>query len=97
MGFHLKIKTIHGHVVGGEKKILQTENLWACITGQIDFVLESFGSKATSERLLLILHMALQLLYQNFVPPTILPAHTGQKGPLSKIRLKKCTIPNKLM
>ena len=67
MGFHLKIKIIHRHVVGGEKKVLQTENLWAYITGQIVF--ESFGGKATRrERLLLILHMALQLdLYQNFV------------------------------
>ena len=27
MGFHLKIKIIHRHVVGGEKKVLQTENL----------------------------------------------------------------------
>ena len=56
---------------GWRKKVLQTENLWACITGQIVFVLESFGSKSTrSERLLLILHMALQLdLYQNFVDP----------------------------
>ena len=71
MGFHLKIKIIHRHVVGGEKNVLriQTENLWACITGQIVFVLGSFGSKATrSECLLFILHMALQLdLYQNFV------------------------------
>ena len=69
MGFHLKIKIIHRHVVGGEKKVLQTENLRACITGQIVFVLGSFGSKATrSECLLFILHMALQLdLYQNFV------------------------------
>ena len=47
MGFHLKIKIIHRHVVGGEKKVLQTENLQACITGQIVFVLGSFGSKAT--------------------------------------------------
>ena len=69
MGFHLKIKIIHRHVVGGEKKVLQTKNLRACITGQIVFVLGSFGSKATrSECLLFILHMALQLdLYQNFV------------------------------
>ena len=69
MGFHLKIKIIHRHVVGGEKKVLQTENLQACITGQIAFVLGSFGSKATrSECLLFILHMALQLdLYQNSV------------------------------
>ena len=54
---------------GWRKKVLQTENLWASITGQIVFVLESFRSKATrSEHLLLILHMALQLdLYQNFV------------------------------
>ena len=60
---------IHRHVVGGEKKFLQTENLWAYITGQIVFVLGSFGGKATRrEHLLLILHMALQLdLYQNFV------------------------------
>ena len=92
------MKLINRHV-GREKReqVLQTENLWACITGQIVFVLESFGGKAVSEHLLLILHMALQLLYQNFVPLTILPAYTGQKCPLSKIRLKKCTIPNKLM
>ena len=69
MGFHLKINIIHRHVVGGEKKVLQSENLRACITGQIVFVLGRFGSKATrSECLLFILHMALQLdLYQNFV------------------------------
>ena len=81
MGFHLKIKIIHRHVVGGEKKVLQTENLWACITGQIVFVLESFGRKAIrSERLLLILHMALQLnLYQNFVH-TFNPASTQAKN-----------------
>ena len=55
--------------MGREKKeqVLQTENLWACITSQFVFVLESFGGKATSEHLLLIFHMALQLLYQNFV------------------------------
>ena len=96
MGFHLKIKIIHRHVVGGEKKVLQTENLWACITGQIVFVLESFGRKATrSERLLLILHMALQLnLYQNFVH-TFNPASTQAKNvpppqtptPLLKIQM----------
>ena len=56
-------------MVGGEKKVLQSENLRASITGQIVFVLGSFGSKTTrSECLLFILHMALQLdLYQNFV------------------------------
>ena len=59
MGFHLKIKIITD-TFGWRKE---------SITGQIVFVLESFGSKATrSERLLLILHMALQLdLYKNFV------------------------------
>ena len=74
-------KIIHRHVVGGEKKVMQTENLWACTTGQIVFVLESFGRKATrSERLLLILHMALQLnLYQNFVH-TFNPASTQAKN-----------------
>ena len=79
---------------GWRKKVLQTENLWACITGQIVFVLESFGSKATRSECLLILHMALQLdLYQNFVhtfnpassyarnvppPPTPTPSHKIQ-------------------
>ena len=55
MGFHLKIKIIHRHVVGGEKKVLQTENLQACITGQIVFVLGSFGSKATRSECLLFI------------------------------------------
>ena len=50
-----------------KEQVLQTENLRACITSQIVFVLESFGGKATSEHLLLIFHMALQLLSQNFV------------------------------
>ena len=49
MGLHLKRKIIQRQVVGGEKKVLQTENLWACVTGQILFVLESFGSKAILE------------------------------------------------
>ena len=85
MGFHLKINIIHRHIVGGEKKFLQTENLWAYITGQIVFVLESFGRKATrSERLLLILHMALQLdLYQNFVDTFNPSSYVGLKWPLS--------------
>ena len=70
MGFHLKIKIIHRHIWVEKRKFCRLKISWACITGQIVFVLESFGSKATrSERLLLILHMALQLdLYQNFVP-----------------------------
>ena len=99
VGFHLKIKIIHRHVVGGEKKVLQTENLWACITGQIVFVLESFGRKATrSERLLLILHMALQLnLYQNFVH-TFNPASTQAKNIPPKLQLHclkfKCSFLN---
>ena len=69
MGFHLKIKIIHRHIWVEKRKFCRLKISWACITGQIVFVLESFGSKATrSERLLLILHMALQLdLYQNFV------------------------------
>ena len=54
------------------------------VTGQIVFVPESFGSKATSEHLLLILHMALQLLYQNFVPLTILPAMKAKNAPSRK-------------
>ena len=58
------------------------------VTGQIVFVLESFGSKATSEHLLLILHMALQLLYQNFVPLTILPATKAKNAPSRTICLK---------
>ena len=72
--------------MGREKKeqVLQTENFWACITNQIVFVLESFGGKATSEHLLLILHMALQLLYQNFVPLTILPATKAKNAPSQK-------------
>ena len=67
-----------------KEQVLQPENLWACITSQIVFVLESFGSKATSEHLLLILHMALQLLYQNFVPLTILPATKAKNAPSQK-------------
>ena len=69
MGFHLKIKIIHRHIWVEKRKFCRLKISWACITGQIVFVLESFGSKATrSELLLLILHMALQLdLYQNFV------------------------------
>ena len=57
------------------------------VTGQIVFVPESFGSKATSEHLLLILHMALQLLYQNFVPLTngyALPATKAKNAPSQK-------------
>ena len=79
------MKLINRHV-GREKReqVLQTENLWACITGQIVFVLESFGGKAVSEHLLLILHMALQLLYQNFVPLTILPATKAKNAPSQK-------------
>ena len=79
------MKLINRHV-GREKReqVLQTENLWACITGQIVFVLESFGGKARSEHLLLILHMALQLLYQNFVPLTILPATKAKNAPSQK-------------
>ena len=81
MGFHLKIKIIHRHVVGGEKKVLQTENLWACITGQIVFVLESFGSKATRSECLLLI-MVLQLdLYENFVYTFNPASYAGGKCP----------------
>ena len=79
------MKLINRHVGRGKREqVLQTENLWACITGQIVFVLESFGGKAVSEHLLLILHMALQLLYQNFVPLTILPATKAKNAPSQK-------------
>ena len=58
----------------GRKKKRTSSPAWKSVslhvTGQIVFVLESFGGKATSEHLVLILHMALQ----NFVPLTILPA-----------------------
>ena len=64
-----------------KEQVLQTENLWAWITGQIVFVLESFGGKATSELLLLILHMALQLHYQNFVHTSHPASYAGQKCP----------------
>ena len=94
MGFHLKIKIIHRHIWVGKRKFCRLKISWACITGQIVFVLESFGSKATRSECLLILHMALQLdLYQNFVhtfnpassyarnvppPPTPTPSHKIQ-------------------